>query len=495
MAISLPHSLVFQDRKNEEDFLEEANSPLNRELLGLLEIIRDGNIYTETLPVMNEAWYIAKWVFMQKEPKVLHFERRLKQYINDGNDFEYCYIMEHGVILAYYILKRQKELPAKISEFLPEMEKICLLIIDKGKSIDTFSQQRHDNFYIMLDCYRAKIYTTNLYLEVEDSIPTADIEKATANFSEIEIKNLLPYYGNIQQQLAFINIAEKAFIARASVPTTADLSMLDYINTAPKPDFKKLKEEIKAGKYLPEQNTALPQLPENANEEAIRINDQYKKRIEQLTLHVQALEKQIERMDVQKKLDIQWLAEIEAQKKELEKTEELIASNECYIDLLNAQLDNKDKAIEALKEELESAQIFAAEKAKGQAKQLAKEIETLKLQLEESRNTNQVKWDILFETAIEKCNINDIAKISMYLSQVIIKADPLPDLYKQLSTRVNNLSNEVEENKMQEFSANVYNINNVNQLNPTAENVENNYERQLYNSEEWNEPHIRIIRK
>lgn len=260
-------------------------------------------------------------------------------------------------------------------------------------------------------------------------------------------------------------------------------------------DFTQLKEEIKAGKYLPEQSAMLPQLPENANEEAIRINDQYKQRIEQLKLRVQTLDKQIERLDVQRKLDYQWLAEIEAREKEFKTAMESIAWNESRIELLNAQLDNKDKAIKALKQELEIAQIFAAEKAKGQAKQLAKEIETLKLQLEESRNTNQVKWDILFETAIEKCNINDIAKISMYLSQVIIKADPLPDLYKQLSTRVNNLSNEVEENKMQEFSANVYNINNVNQLNPTAENVENNYERQVYNSEEWNESHIRIIRK
>ena len=218
MAISLPRSLVFQDRKNEEDFLEGENSFLNRELLELLEIIRDGNIYTETLPVMNEAWYIAKWVFMQKEPKVLHFERRLKQYINDENDFEYCYIIEHGTILACYILKRQKELPAKISEFLPEMEKVCL-----HNSKQNTYEQHLNNFLINQN---NDGYNTNLYLEVEGTILYNDIEKATNHFYMEDIKKILPYYGNINEQLKFANCVEK--YSNHRIPSAEDLEIYDY---------------------------------------------------------------------------------------------------------------------------------------------------------------------------------------------------------------------------------------------------------------------------
>lgn len=210
MAISLPRSLVFQDRKNEEDFLEGENSDLNREVLELYRLSTKNYIKTNPLAAMNEAWYITKWTFMQKEPKLLQFERVINQYIYDIHDS----IKNNGCMLAYYILKRQKSLPKKISEFLPEMEKICLPISNNN---NYYQKQTYDTFYNFLNQHNDNGYTSNLYLEVTEVISYKDIEYTT-NFKLSNIKRLLPYYGNIKQQLALIDAIEAAKEAIRSLP-------------------------------------------------------------------------------------------------------------------------------------------------------------------------------------------------------------------------------------------------------------------------------------
>jgi hypothetical protein len=222
MAIELPHSLVFQDKKTEEAFLEGENSNLNRELFELFEIAIEGYEYTEPLHVMNEAWYIAKWTFIQKEPNILHFERKLKQYIQKETDYIDSFELRIACLMAFYILKRQKTLPMKISEFLPKMEKICLPNL---KNIVDSNQ--HDNkLYNYLNQKHNDGYNTNLYLEVEGTILYNDIEKATNHFYMEDIKKILPYYGNINEQLKFANCVEN--YSNHRILSAEDLEIYDY---------------------------------------------------------------------------------------------------------------------------------------------------------------------------------------------------------------------------------------------------------------------------
>lgn len=448
MAINLPHSLVFQDKENIEDFLEGENSSLNREMLELYGELTKGNNRGFPLEVMNKAWYIAKWIFMQKEPKLLQFDRTLCNYI---------YNNPYAGILAYYIIERQKKLPSQISEFLQEIENLCFPML-KNKNSNPEVQRRYHAFCIIEDLHRGTTYTTNLYLEVEDSIPTADIEKATKDFNNKEIERILPYYGNIQQQLAFINIIEKAFTKRASIPTIVNIELFDYTQTAHKPDFKKLKEEIKAGKYLPEQDAALPELPENANEEAVRINEQYKQQIEQLKLRINTLKAQTERVNTQNKLDYQWQEEADEREKEIDN---LVDENE----LLKAKNNNQANTITTLKKELTDAQNLAAENATGKNKQLTAEVEKLKQQLEESKNTNQVEWDILFYVFKDSVSPEDINSIASYLSDIISTASPSNTV--ELMSRLTKLKREIRENNkkatnIQELTINKHVDNEVN---------------------------------
>ena len=91
-----------------------------------------------------------------------------------------------------------------------------------------------------------------------------------------------------------------------------DITSLDEIACSPgvKDHYLfSLRSEIRAGKYLPENYTALPELPENANDEAVRINEQYKQQIEQLKLRINTLKAQTERVNTQNKLDYQWQEE------------------------------------------------------------------------------------------------------------------------------------------------------------------------------------------
>lgn len=215
-------------------------------------------------------------------------------------------------------------------------------------------------------------------------------------------------------------------------------------------DFTKLKEEIKEGKYLPNQNITLPELPENANEEAVRINEQYKQQIEQLKLRINTLKAQAERVGAQKKLDIQWQAETAEREKELEKFNEIINNDENLIASLNAQIKSKDSTIDMLNGEIEKAKELAAMNVKGQKKELTERISQLEAELAESKNANQVEWDILFNTAIENYNIEDISKISQFLMQVIANAKPMAELANSLFIRATNLSREVEEKKQQQ---------------------------------------------
>jgi DNA repair exonuclease SbcCD ATPase subunit len=202
-------------------------------------------------------------------------------------------------------------------------------------------------------------------------------------------------------------------------------------------DFTQLKEEIKAGKYLPEHNTALPQLPENANEEAIRINDQYKQHIELLKLRINTLEAQSKRVDVQKKLDIQW-------QEEAEKRETEINNLVDEYELLQAMYINQENTIKSLKEKLTDAKNLAAENATGKNKQLTAEVEKLKKQLEENQNTNKVEWDVFFNVFKENVNSEETNIVSSYLMDVISKASPTNAL--ELISRLSNLKREIREN-------------------------------------------------
>jgi hypothetical protein len=204
--------IVFQDKEKLEDFLEGANSNLNRELLELYRIITDSNTNNNLLHIMNKTWYIAKWVFMQKEPKLLLFDRELKQFMEDTSDSN-CEEKKYAMLLAYYILKRQKTLPAKISEFLPEIEKVYISYYEQYDpfEIDVVIAKMSD----FLKSHNDFGYNTNLYLEINSFYPK-DIKEFTNNFNLNDIKKILPYYGNINQQLRFIACVEKTIAANDS---------------------------------------------------------------------------------------------------------------------------------------------------------------------------------------------------------------------------------------------------------------------------------------
>jgi hypothetical protein len=209
--------MVFQEKENIEDFLEEKNSSLNRELLELYGKIVTDDIELDPLVTMNEAWYIAKWVFMQKEPKVLLFNRELRTYIEDET-------MEYACLLAYYILKRQQTLPDRISEFLPEMEKLFQSYWRVNHDyIPGFDFSPYEEAITFLNSHTDVVYNTNLYLEINYYKPT-DISKATNGFKMEDIKRILPYYGNIDNQLAFIHCVEKSMekIAPPAPSTSTD---------------------------------------------------------------------------------------------------------------------------------------------------------------------------------------------------------------------------------------------------------------------------------
>jgi predicted RNase H-like nuclease (RuvC/YqgF family) len=222
-------------------------------------------------------------------------------------------------------------------------------------------------------------------------------------------------------------------------------------------DFTQLKEEIKAGKYLPEQSAMLPQLPENANEEAIRINEQYKQQIEQLKLRINTLEAQVKRVDAQKKLDIQWLEETQKRDVELEHLNSALKACQEFNVSISAQLKNKDNTIEKLKKDLESAQKLATENARGQAKKLAAEVEELKKQLENNKNKKQVEWDLLFDSAKDGFSKDEVSSvISKYIMSVIVNAKiPDSELSNQLFKKTYNLTREIEDKTAKTNTINV----------------------------------------
>jgi len=429
----LPHSLVFQDKKQVEDFLEGENHELNCELLELYRIITDNDTDTNLLNVMNQAWYIAKWCFMQKEPKLLLFDRDLKQYLDDANDRDFEDRL-YAMVLAYYILKRQQTLPAKISEFLPEIHNIY---ISSWPNYNPFNDIIIDKISGYLNSHKDSGYQTNMYFEVDGIIPNPDIRRATRDFSKKETIKVLRYYGNIQQQLAFIKRTERAYI---DIKGMKDITSLDEIACYPgvKDHYLvSLRSEIRAGKYLPENYTALPELPENANDEAVRINEQYKQQIERLKLRINTLKAQTERVNTQNKLDYQWQEEADEREKEIDN---LVDENE----LLKAKNNNQANTITTLKKELTDAQNLAAENATGKNKQLTAEVEKLKQQLEESKNTNQVEWDILFNVFKDSVSPEDINSIASYISDIISCASPSNTV--ELISRLTKLKREVREN-------------------------------------------------
>lgn len=212
-------------------------------------------------------------------------------------------------------------------------------------------------------------------------------------------------------------------------------------------DFTQLKEEIKAGKYLPEQSAMLPQLPENANEEAIRINEQYKQQIERLKLRINTLKAQTERVNTQNKLDIKWQEETQKRDVELKfLNSDLKACQEFNVSI-SAQLKNKDNTIKKLKEDLESAQNLATESARGQAKQLKAEVEELKKQLEDNKNKKQVEWDLLFDSAKDGFSKDEVSSvITKYIMSVIVNAKLTDsELANQLFQKAYKLSREIED--------------------------------------------------
>lgn len=240
-------------------------------------------------------------------------------------------------------------------------------------------------------------------------------------------------------------------------------------------DYTKLKEEIKAGKYLPEHNTALPQLPENANEEAIRINNQYKQHIKRLELRIKTLEEQNTRLDMQNNLNIQWQAEIEKRDQELEYLNHDLRVCQQYNVYRTAQLKDKDNTIDLLKKELESAKELATETAQGQKKKLTEKIAQLEIELAESKNTNQVEWDVLMEAAKEYSK-DDVSKIiAPYIMNVIVHAKiSSPELSNSLFTKATNLSREVEEKKQQNTTT--INVSGDYNMNKNVENEVGNVE-------------------
>lgn len=205
MTTKFPPYVVFQDKETLGEFIKGDNSDLNRELLELYRIITDNNTDTDLLNVMNKAWYIAKWCFMQKEPKLLLFDRELKQYIEKTSDSDFEDI-KYAMLFAYYILKRQQTLPAKISEFLPEIKNLYISYYGNN---DQFTEVAIDKMSDFMKSHNDSGYKTNLYFEIKTFYPK-QIREITNNFNLKTIKKILPYYGNVHQQLCFISCVEEA---------------------------------------------------------------------------------------------------------------------------------------------------------------------------------------------------------------------------------------------------------------------------------------------
>lgn len=208
MLKELPRNLIYQDYENRNEMLEGDNASLNKELLRLYhDISIESGVEYDALDIINGAWYVTKWVAMQKEPYVQSFYLEIKKYIQ-GNSFNLLPVM-----LSYCIFSLQEKLPQSLEEFMPDMLSVIKQQLERLSTDEPRMQWEKTQriFEDWLNRKHAVKYNTVLHLELK-KLWHKDLKMVTNDFSMNDIKELLLLYPSMEAQLFLVNTIKNAYV-------------------------------------------------------------------------------------------------------------------------------------------------------------------------------------------------------------------------------------------------------------------------------------------
>lgn len=254
----LERPLIYEDKKDIDDIL--CGDPFRTALYRLFIRIKDNSFFGErlwaasTLDTLNEVFYQCTRIVNDPHP-----ESDVKnQYLNETKQHlrsEFAPELIYGMVKV--ILSLQSEKTGNVQFFLDAIEEYII----------------HTPYYNSLEQFREEYETKNGMIDTDFSYqPTAPSKlhydnewwcEVTEHFDEKKIIEIICRYSETEHQRSLVRKVENAYKGIFPFDTNEDVF------------FKKLKEDIRANKFITKESSIYPSLSSEIDAKIEKIKETY----------------------------------------------------------------------------------------------------------------------------------------------------------------------------------------------------------------------------